>query len=153
MPPHLLRRFAGGNVTEENWDRQLYDQSFMVTKIAFWRSEEVRSWLNAMDRSVALHATTVPTLALLLFAGERGVYRFQEWSYLCSGALGVSLRSLVPSASLAGLLPERAEWAGDLQELKADPRYKHEAAWLYRNIMTPVNTGEYWCFRILKYVR
>mmetsp|Transcript_77842 Transcript_77842/g.231909 ORF Transcript_77842/g.231909 Transcript_77842/m.231909 type:complete len:386 (+) Transcript_77842:94-1251(+) len=156
LPAPLLARFRGGNLTYLAWDRQVQDGGGALTRVSFWRSPEVRAWLQEVDGAglayhLPLQDAALQTLTRALFAGEgvEEAYHFSDWTYLHGGELAVAPRSLLPSP-LYALLPPGYEWRASAERLAAEPRYRVELAWVQRNIVGPVSRRDFWCLRFLR---
>lgn len=157
LPPRVLGHFSGGSLNIDAWDRWTYDAGWMLTRVAFWKSPEVRAWLQTVDASqytyrLPITDATLQTLTLKTFMKEEEELRLSGWSYRHDGALAVAPRSVLPSV-LSGLLPRGYEWLTRMDELREHPRYKVETQWVSWNIIRRVNQRDFWNFRFLKYVR
>lgn len=156
MPLRAAAHFRG-EPNINTWDRWTVDSSLLLTRISAWRAPAVRAWFKNLDDKRIVFDNPVEDSALqtvtqLAYLEEQEVHRFQGWSFMSDGELAVPLGTVLPGP-VGGLLPSDLEWVGSMDDLRRNPRYRAEINWVFRNIVKPVSTRQFWNFRILSLVR
>eukprot|EP00416_Gambierdiscus_australes_P036532 CAMPEP_0171103070 /NCGR_PEP_ID=MMETSP0766_2-20121228/58717_1 /TAXON_ID=439317 /ORGANISM="Gambierdiscus australes, Strain CAWD 149" /LENGTH=349 /DNA_ID=CAMNT_0011563469 /DNA_START=61 /DNA_END=1107 /DNA_ORIENTATION=+ len=129
----FFSHFDQGVLRSSAWDRWAHHNSWMLTRISFWTSQRVKSWMDKVDASgVAYHHSvgdaSIQMFAKMMFLQEHEVHHFTDWSFTHSPLVTVVPHTLLPS-SFSRLVPRNYEWIGGVRDVKHVAKYRAELNW------------------------
>jgi|SRR3989344_770047 len=82
IKPYFLNKFVKNGA----WDNTCYYANFEISNFNFWRSENVRSYMDFIDKSGGIYNyrwgdTIIKSLAIYLFMPEKKVHNFKDIPY------------------------------------------------------------------------